>query len=168
MGIDIEKCEINQVVPGWSGFHAIVTPHSSKPTRIGFPPMIPNPVKDPNTVYTCLKSLDKTFQESLHQNNVVVTFDEAIYSDAKRIQWAVSPELDNIVIRLGGFHRAKNFIGVIGKRMAESGIEDLWIESDLYGSNVAAKIITGTHYNRAMRAHKLTLEALERLWLEHF
>lgn len=57
--------------------------------------------------------------------------------------------------------------------MTESGVEDLWIESDLCGSNVATKIISGMHYNRAIRAHKLTLEALERLqrnifmeWLE--
>ena len=41
------------------------------------------------------------------------------------------------------------------------------------GSNVATKIISRTHSNRAKRAHKLTLEALERLqwntfmeWLE--
>ena len=57
--------------------------------------------------------------------------------------------------------------------MTESGVEDLWIESDICGSNVATKIISETHYNRAIRAHKLTLEALERLqwspfmeWLE--
>ena len=57
--------------------------------------------------------------------------------------------------------------------MTESGIEDLWIESDRCGSNVAMKIINGTRYNRAIRAHKLTLGALERLqwntfmeWLE--
>ena len=57
--------------------------------------------------------------------------------------------------------------------MAESGVEDLWFESDICGSNVATKIINGTHYNRAIGAHKLTLEALEGLqwssfieWLE--
>ncbi len=106
--------------------------------------------------------------ESLHQENVVVTFDEGIYCEAKRIQWAVSPELDNVIVRLGGFHRAKNFLGVIGKRMSESGVEDLWIESEICGSSVAAKIISGTHYNRAIRAHKLTLEALERLQWDSF
>ena len=47
--------------------------------------------------------------------------------------------------------------------MTESGVEDLWIESDICGSNVATKITSGTHNNRAIRAHKLTLEALERL-----
>ena len=85
------------------------------------------------------------------------------FTDAKRIQWAISPELDSVIARLGGFHRAKNFLGVIGKRMTKSGVEDLWIESDICGSNVATKIISGTRYNIIIRARKLRLEALERL-----
>ena len=63
--------------------------------------MIPAPVEEPNTIYTCLKSLDKTFHERLRQKNAVVTFDEGIYY-----------------------------------------VEDLWIESNICGSNVAAEIIT--------------------------
>ena len=101
---EVGRTQAKQNVPGWTGFHAIVTVNKSRPTRIGFPPMIPAPVKEPNTVYTCLKSLDKTFRESLRQENAVVTFDEGIYCEAKCIQWAISPELDNVVVRLGGFH----------------------------------------------------------------
>lgn len=166
--VQIEQGQSHQRIPGWTGFHAIVSVHHSQPSRIGFPPMIPAPVSQLNTVYTCLKGLEKTFRESLQQENCVVTFDEGIYCDAKRIQWAVSPELDNVIIRMGGFHRAKNFISLIGKRMVESGIEDLWIESDVCGSNVASKVINRTHYNRAVRAHKLTLEALVRLQWQSF
>ena len=49
--------------------------------------------------------------------------------------------------------------------MTESGVEALWIETDiiLCESNVAMKIISRTHYYRAIKACKLTLEALERL-----
>ena len=85
------------------------------------------------------------------------------YCEAKRIQLAISPELGNVIVRHERFHRAKNFLSVVGKRLTESGVEDLWIESDICGSNVATKIISGTHYNRAIRAHRLTLEALARL-----
>ena len=59
--------------------------------------------------------------------------------------WAISPELENVIVRLGGFHGAKHFLGVIGKRMTESFVEDLWIESSIRGSNVATKIISGTY-----------------------
>ena len=94
----------------------------------------------------------------------MVTFDEGTYCEPKRIQLAISSGLDNVIVRHERLHRAKNFLGVVGKRVTESaGVEDLWIESGIYGSNVATKIISRTHYNRAIRAHKLTLEALERL-----
>ena len=86
-------------------FHAIVSVNNSRPTRIGFPPMIPALVKEPNTVYTCPESLAKTFRESLRQKNAVVTFDEGIYCEAKRIQLAISPGLDNIIVRHERFHR---------------------------------------------------------------
>ena len=95
----------------------------------------------------------------------MVTLYEGNCCEAKRIHWAISPELDNVIVRLGGFHRAKNFLGVIGKRTTESGVEDLWIESDICGRNVATKIISATHCNRAISAHKLTLGAMERLQL---
>ena len=87
--------------------------------------IIPAPVKEPNTVYTCLKSQNKTFRESLRQKNAALTFDEGIYCETKRIHWAISPELDNVIVQLRGFHRAKNFLGVIVKRMTESAVEDL-------------------------------------------
>ena len=125
--------------------------------------MIPALVKEPNTVHICLKSLDKTFLESLRQQNAVVTFDEGICCEAKRIQLAISSGLDNVIVRHERFHRAKNVFSVVGKRMTESSVEDLWIESDICGSNVATKIISRTHYNREIRAHKLILEALKRL-----
>ena len=53
--VEVGRTQAKQNVPGWTGFHAIVTVNKSRPTRIGFPPMIPAPVKEPNTVYTCLK-----------------------------------------------------------------------------------------------------------------
>ena len=45
------------------------------------------------------KILIKTFHESLRQKNAVVTFDEGIYCEAKRIQLAISPGLNNVIVR---------------------------------------------------------------------
>lgn len=47
--------------------------------------------------------------------------------------------------------------------MIELGVEDFWIESDLCGSNVVMKIISGMYYNRVIRVYKLIFEVLERL-----
>lgn len=71
--------------------------------------------------------------------------------------------MDNVIVWLGGFYWVKNFFGVIGKCMIELGVEDFWIESDLCGSNVVMKIISGMYYNRVIRVYKLIFEVLERL-----
>ena len=44
---------------------------------------------------------------SIGRTNPVLTVDESIYEIAKRIQFQLSPQFDHMVIRLGGFHRAK-------------------------------------------------------------
>ena len=51
---------------------------------------------------------------------------------------------------------------------AESGLEDLLVESNVYGSNIVPGIMQGKAYNRGVRAHKLVLETLERLQWRSF
>ena len=64
-------------------------------------------------------------------------------------------------------------MGVIGKRMKEFEIEDIWQESEFYGEAVTARVLDGKHYKKCERGHRITLEALERIrwgkflqWLE--
>ena len=75
---------------------------------------------------------------------------------------------DDMVIRLGGMHILLTFQAVIGKMFAETGFEDLLVESNVYGSNTVSRIMQGKAYNRGIRAHKLVLEALERLQWRSF
>ena len=47
-----------------------------------------------------------------------------------------------------------------------SGIEDVLVESGAYGPGTVTSLMKGKSYNRGVRAHKLTIEALFRLmWL---
>ena len=68
---------------------------------------------------------------------------------------------DDLVIRLGGMHILLTFQAVTGKMFAESGLEDLLVESNVYGSNTVSRIMHRKAHNRGVRAHKLVLEALE-------
>ena len=99
----------------------------------------------------------------LGQLNSVITFDEAIYCKAKEIQWRHEDEFGDTVIRLGGFHMAMVFLAVLGKRYGDGGLEDVLFESEMYGSTTIASILRGKAYNRAVRAHKIVSEALQRL-----
>lgn len=41
---------------------------------------------------------------------------------AKEIQWHFPEEFDGMVIRMGGFHIALNYLAVIGKTFEDSGL----------------------------------------------
>lgn len=77
-------------------------------------------------------------------------------------------ELNRIVLRMGAFHTACIFLGIIGTRFADAGLEDLLIESEVVAQGSIASVLEGKHYNRAMRAHKIVMEALWRLQWKSF
>ena len=159
--VSLEKVG-SQMVPSWTAFNAIITSSSPEVTSIGYCPMIPASPTDYNTVFTVMKTVQK-MMKTLGQQHSVITFDEAIYSKAKDIQWRCPEEFKHTVLRLGGFHTAMTFISVIGKRYEESRLEDLLIESGIYGSNSVLRIMNGKAYNKGVRALKLLMEAFCRL-----
>ena len=60
------------------------------------------------------------------------------------------------------------FLTVIGKRHAESGLEDVLIESKAFGPTTVDAIMRGKMYNRSIRAHKMVYEAMQRLLWKEF
>ena len=69
---------------------------------------------------------------------------------------------------MGGFHIILNFLALLGKKFENSGLEDLLIESGVYGSATISSAMKGKAYNRGIRAHKLAMEALSRLQWQAF
>ena len=151
-----------QKVPAWSAFNAMVHQQAPVKTTIGYCPMINSSPTDFSTVYTVMKNLQQ-MMASLGQRESVITFDLAIYVKAKEIQWQRPDEFRDMVVRMGGFHIILNYLSLLGKKFENSGLEDLLIEAGVYGSATISSIIKGKAYNRGIRAHKLTMEALFRL-----
>ena len=77
---------------------------------------------------------------------IILTRDEALYSKAQIIKWRNADEFENLFNRMGGFHRATNYI-------EGSGFEDCLVESGIYSNAVISKINRGKAYSRRMRAH---------------
>ena len=71
-------------------------------------------------------------------------------------------------MRLGSFQIALNFMKVIGQHFADSGLVDVWIESTVYVDNTGQNNMAAKSYNRTVRAHKLTYEALWRILWDKF
>lgn len=156
-----------QKVPGWSAFQAMVHTNVPTSTNIGYCPMINGSPTEFSTVYTLMKAV-QSMMASLGQKDSVITFDLAIYMKAKEIQWRLKEEFEDTVLRMGGFHIAINYLALLGKKYEMSGIEDLIVESGIYGSSVTTAILKGKSYNRGVRAHKIVMEAMFRLQWRSF
>ena len=59
---------------------------------------------------------------------------------------------------------------VIGKYIADSGIDRLFIESGIYGSTTLGQIMEGEHMQRAIEAHSTMPTGLQNqgLFLRHY
>ncbi|KAL9983228.1 hypothetical protein ACROYT_G005368 [Oculina patagonica] len=136
-----------QHLPGWSAFNGKISSASPPVTSIGYCPMINASSTEYSTIYTVMKNAQKVMV-SLEQKHSVITFDLAIYSKAKEIQWRMHEEFTNTILRLGDFHVALNYLVVIGKMFDESGLYDIMVESGIYGSNAASVLLQGKSYNR--------------------
>ena len=97
---------------------------------------------------------------STEQQHVVLTMDEALFPKLMELKWSVAEYKYILIHCLGGLI----FLGVIGRHKNQSG---LWVECDLLGANTA-HVMDGKGYARAMRRHKLTLQALWQLLLPRF
>lgn len=100
--------------------------------------------------------------KALNQAYCVITFDEVIYCKAKEILWQCTDEFSDTLLRL------LTFMAVIGKRYEDSELEDLLIESGLYGSNTVQRIVDGKAYSKGIHAMKRVMEALSRVRLSAF
>ncbi|XP_075210330.1 uncharacterized protein LOC142317661 [Lycorma delicatula] len=74
------------------------------------------------------------------------------------------PGLNNVVVRLGGFHLLISFLGSIGKIMSGSGLEELW--ATIYTEGSIPQMLLGKAYARAVQAHLLTNLALAKIILD--
>ena len=58
--------------------------------------------------------------------------------------------------------------GVIGKRFGDAGLHDMLVESGVVGPAAISTVVSGKHYNRAVRSHLVVVEALLRLLWRRF
>lgn len=159
-----QGCSSDQCVPGWTAFNSMVSPNSQimTPSVISYCPVINAAPTSYDAVYTLMDTACRITRK-IGQQHTVLVLDQAIYCKALEIAHDKSEEFQNLVLRMGGFHILTAFLAVVGKRMEDSGFEDIFIESGVFAEGSVPAIMSGKAYNRAVRAHKLMSEGLRRL-----
>ena len=158
---------LSKKVSSWTGFN-ITTRNLVEVCEdvVGYLPTINAPATEMSTVQEILNNALK-IMTSLHLKNIAVVLDQALYAKVCEMQWKNSEQYGRIMLMMGNFHIICNFMSSIGKIYGDAGLRDIAEESGIIAQGSIDKVLEGKQYNRAIRLHKLTYEALMRLaWKE--
>ena len=148
----------------WTVFNELHCKLAEEKTVVGFMPIVQAPAHDMTTLSTVI-SRCRQVARALDQRYVVLTADEALYCRLMLLKWADTEDGSWLIVRLGGLHTAMNFLRAIGQHMDGSGLAEVWKESGTLGAGTTDQVLAGKAYKKAMRAHKLTYQALWRMLL---
>ena len=152
-----------QDVSSWTGFNIKIRDNIIIPAdTVGYLPTINAPATDMSTVQEILNQTI-SIQESLNLKCIAVVLDQALFSKASEIMWRYQEKYKSIILMMGNFHTICNLMSIIGKMFGDAGLRDLAVESGVIAAGSIEKVLEGKQYNRAVRFHKLTYEALMRL-----
>lgn len=133
----------------WKGFMKTVHPANTKSKSLI--EILPVLDADPNS-YTAIHT---TLLNCVNQSDtnpgapIIVTFDFPLWIRATEIVLSLKMP---IVVRLGGFHLLKSFLGSVGHVMSGSGIEDaIKLVFPLIGDSTVSHIMSGGAYYKALR-----------------
>ncbi len=155
-------------IPGWAGYKSLVSLGQSV-TQVGALPLLPEVAHEWPTMLTVMLQASQLKRLIVGQDHpTVITFDMALYEKAVQLLDA-RPNLKNEILpRLGELHTVMAALRALGTSIENSGIDDTWIEADVYGPSTTRQILKCSHYKRALRAHIHTYMALYELALEQF
>ena len=166
----------DQQVPVWSAYNSILNkpPTFIQDTSTGIDkvytlPIINAPAHEWSTLVTTLDQLYKlNVLVSGSERTLVVTFDMDLYKRVLKLEYLDSQYKNKWVVCPGAFHTSLCAIRCLGKTIEGSGIDEAWVEADMYSSVTVNQIINGSHYSRSLEAHEVTLQVLFDLWIEEF
>lgn len=155
-------------IPGWAGYNSLLS--IGKPlTEVGALPLLPEVAHDWSTHLTVLKQAIQLKELAVGEKHVtVITFDMALYEKVIQLVDSHSDLKGKVMPRLGELHVVMCALRALGSSIENSGIDDAWIESGVYGSATTRQILKCTHYKRSLRAHIYSYMALYEFVLEQF
>lgn len=157
-----------QTVPSYSGWLSSTAGEKvENKSVVEYMPPLNVSINERSTVQHILETSLAASKEA-GQTYAIVTFDLAVAKIAYALVWQYPEKFSQVIVRMGVFHTICSLFGTVGKMMKGSGFAEIVIEAGICASGSLEKVMSGKHYNRALRVHKLFAEGLERLLLECF
>ena len=155
-------------IPGWAGYNSLLS--TSKPmTEVGALPLLPEVAHDWSTLLTVMEQAIQLKELTVGEKHVtLITFDMALYEKVIQLIDSRQGLKRKVMPRLGELHVVMCDLKGFGSSIENSGIDDAWIESGVYGSATTRQILKCTHYKRSLRAHIYSYMPLYELAIEQF
>ena len=150
-----------EIKPSW-GVNQSLSSEEREHTAVEYLPIILAPALEFDTLNTVVKRC-MAISSRFGQEHTVITVDQALYYRLMALKWSLPQYQDKLIPRLGGLHVSMNFLKALGDHMNGPGLDVVSGEMGLLGPGAVELVLAGKAYNKAMRAHKLTLQALWRL-----
>ena len=71
---------------------------------------------------------------------------------------------DNLIFELGELHLVFAFLKVLGKYINCSGLDEILVDTETYGSTTLSKILNGKHMKRSFEAHMILYLSLSNIF----
>lgn len=142
-------------VPPRAAFNESISTVESPLTMVGMAPIL-NASADEYGSLTMIINRFVRLSNYLGQHHTIVFFEQPLCAKVKEIVWGCQ-EYDKVLVLLGGLHVTFNFLRAIGQHMESAGLDDVWMESDLFGQNAVKSMMDGKYYYRTVQGHYLGL-----------
>ena len=153
---------MTQVVSLWRGYNTRIIPQSSYVTKSVCRPVINHTPSDKSTLYTSMKA-NKELTNACGQEVSVQSVDLQLYIPCEEIVFHLGDAFKNHFTRMGGFHGACSFNGVVGMVWGSAGLKDLFVDSGTYAEGTTILILMGKEFNRGLRFFVLGYETFSQL-----
>ena len=113
---------------------------------------------DLSSIYTALKYAQhiRTWIDTAI-GKTVITLDLDLYFRALQLVQSDDAMRNKFVLRLGELHAVFSQLRAIGRFIDNSGIDEAWIQADVFDPVVVKQILTCSHMKRAIMAHEINL-----------
>ncbi len=158
----------NSSIPSWAGYNSLIS-NKLPITSTGVLPILSESSTEYSTLLTVIHQTRKLKTLVVgDEHPVILSCDLAIYEKVLQIIDVDTFLKSQIIPRIGGLHTSMAVLRGIGTSIQNSGLDDIWQEADVFGSETTRQILKCNHYKRCLRAHLYTYHALFELELEQF
>ena len=156
---------INKNMPTWNVYNSLIS-KDKEPAIIQFLPSYPGPPTDCSNLYSALKRVQGIATRTTPNLKTIVTLDLQLYDKCMRM--TDNPVIrDNFIFRLGELHIVFAMLKVLGKYIIDSGLDDIFTGTGIYGPTTFGQIINGKHMQRCLEDYFTLYLALSTILFEN-